>query len=219
MTDGIRAEVELGDPSNCTIAAATQDGLDVQSVSRCLDPDEGTVTMQFTADADAAVDPEADADVDVDTEEVFTYGDTSVHRVTRDREQRCLCERVEQHGTPIENVRTESESVLLTFYARDVETLRAILRDVASAFDDVSLRRIVRSGGPDASRDLVLVDRASLTDRQREVLETAHRMGYFARGKGANATEVAAELGINGATFAEHLAVAQSKLMDELLAE
>ncbi|WP_380680446.1 helix-turn-helix domain-containing protein [Salinigranum sp. GCM10025319] len=216
MTDGIRAEVELGNPAHCTIAAVARDGLDVRSVSRCHDPDEGEVTMQFTVTTDADTHP---GNADVDVEEVFAYGDTSVRRVTRDREERCLCERVERHGTPIENVRTEAESVLLTFYARDVETLRAILRDVASAFDDVSLRRIVRSGGPDASRDLVLVDRASLTDRQREVLETAHRMDYFARGEGANATEVAAELGINGATFAEHLAVAQAKLMDELLAE
>ncbi|MEF8843240.1 MAG: helix-turn-helix domain-containing protein [Haloarculaceae archaeon] len=70
-------------------------------------------------------------------------------------------------------------------------------------------------GGTDA--DPTLVDRGRLTDRQREVLRTAYRMGYFEYPRSANATEVAETLGIGLSTLAEHLAAAQAKLLDELL--
>jgi hypothetical protein len=63
----------------------------------------------------------------------------------------------------------------------------------------------------------VFVDRAALTDRQREVVTTAHQLGYFERPRDANATEVAEHLDISRATFAEHLAAAQSKLLDAVL--
>jgi predicted DNA binding protein len=56
-----------------------------------------------------------------------------------------------------------------------------------------------------------------LTDRQREVLRTAHEMGYFEYPRGANAGEVATALDIEPSTFTEHLNAAQSKLLDELL--
>jgi hypothetical protein len=49
------------------------------------------------------------------------------------------------------------------------------------------------------------------------VLETAHRMGYFDHPKGADAGDVADELGISRSTLAEHLSTAQSKLFDAIL--
>ncbi|MFW6000412.1 MAG: helix-turn-helix domain-containing protein, partial [Halorubrum sp.] len=58
-----------------------------------------------------------------------------------------------------------------------------------------------------------------LTDRQCEVLRTAYRMGYFERPRDANASEVADALDISPSTFAEHLATAQRKLLEEALAE
>jgi predicted DNA binding protein len=58
---------------------------------------------------------------------------------------------------------------------------------------------------------------ACLTDRQPEVLETAYGTGYFEYPRGANASEVAGEPGIETSTLAEHLAAAQSKLLAELL--
>lgn len=63
-----------------------------------------------------------------------------------------------------------------------------------------------------APEDGVLVDRRRLTARQREVLETAHERGYFARPREANATAVAAALGVAPSAFREHLVVAGPKL-------
>ncbi|MFC7194592.1 helix-turn-helix domain-containing protein [Halosimplex aquaticum] len=84
------------------------------------------------------------------------------------------------------------------------------------AYGSVRIDRIARTGD-DGDEDLVTVDRGRLTDRQREVLETAMDMGYFRRPRSANATEVAAELDISPSTFAEHLASAQSKVLASLL--
>ncbi|WP_455429089.1 helix-turn-helix domain-containing protein [Haloarcula regularis] len=63
----------------------------------------------------------------------------------------------------------------------------------------------------------MLVDRGQLTDRQREVLETAVEMGYFEYPKGANAGEVAEALDITVSTFAEHLAAAETKLLGSIV--
>lgn len=65
----------------------------------------------------------------------------------------------------------------------------------------------------------VSVDRGKLTDRQLEVLETAHAMGYYQYPRGANASEVAEALDICPSTLAEHLAAAQTKLLDDVLAD
>ena len=64
----------------------------------------------------------------------------------------------------------------------------------------------------------MFVDRGRLTDRQREVLQTAYDMGYFDHPKRANASEVAAALDISPSTFTEHLAVAQQKILEAILA-
>ena len=63
----------------------------------------------------------------------------------------------------------------------------------------------------------MFVNRGKLTDRQREVLQTAYKMGYFERPKRANATEIAAELDISQSTFTEHLVTAQRKILEDVL--
>lgn len=99
---------------------------------------------------------------------------------------------------------------------------------VAAAAADAGTRidRIDRaSGGRDGvvteefaiDADAVIVDRSALTERQRRVLGRAHELDYFEYPKGANAGEVAEDLGIARSTFTEHLAAAQSKLYDAIL--
>lgn len=64
--------------------------------------------------------------------------------------------------------------------------------------------------GPSAPLD-------SLTDRQREVVRTAHELGYFEVPRSATPEDVAAELDIDPSTAGEHLRRAQANLMDHLL--
>jgi hypothetical protein len=207
---GVRAEVEITDPSACRIVGAS-DGLGrIQRVTRSSVPSDGETTVEFTARGDHGV---------ADVEEVFHHGDETVYRFARDASETpaCACEHVETHGPPVRHLKADDGSLVLSFLAGDVATVRAVVVDLREEFSGVSLRRLTRSAGPDDDEDLVVLDRARLTDRQREVLQTAHEMGYFEHPRSANATEVAGSLDINRSTFAEHLASAQSKLLDAIL--
>lgn len=58
-----------------------------------------------------------------------------------------------------------------------------------------------------------------LTDRQLQALRTAHARGYFEWPRDVRADDVAADLDISTATFAQHLRVAERKLLDTLFGE
>jgi len=58
------------------------------------------------------------------------------------------------------------------------------------------------------------VDR--LTDRQREVLEAAHRAGYFNWPRDSSAEEVADALDISSPTLLHHLRQAQKRIVDDV---
>ncbi len=118
---------------------------------------------------------------------------------------------------PVVDVRSRGSSLYLTFHAPDMASLQSIIGELQSQCSNLDVQRLLRSQQDGGDRNLVFVDRSALTDRQREVLETAHRMGYFDHPKQANAGEVAEELEITGTTFAEHIAAAQTKLLDAIL--
>lgn len=52
-----------------------------------------------------------------------------------------------------------------------------------------------------------------LTDRQREVLQTAFEMGYYEWPRDCTAQDVADELGITSTTFSEHVFAAERKVL------
>ncbi|MFB6153410.1 MAG: helix-turn-helix domain-containing protein [Halodesulfurarchaeum sp.] len=213
MPTGIRAELSFDAVAACRIASITgRHDIETQSISRSLAPDSGRVTEEFTVDAEVPI-------PDEDLEEVFSYGDQSVYRFQRERDGPCPCHDVEQFGSPVVDVRTEGETLHLAVHVEDIDTLQEVVRHVRDRYPEVSVDRLVESKPEGETEDLVLVDRGDLTRRQREVLETAHRLGYFDHPKGANAGEVADELGITTSTFTEHLAAAQSKLLSAILAE
>ena len=57
----------------------------------------------------------------------------------------------------------------------------------------------------------------ALTDRQHEVLQVAYELGYYDVPRGSSTTEVAAELGVDDSTVAEHLQRAERNLLETLL--
>jgi predicted DNA binding protein len=214
MTGGIRAEVSIDGPADCPIATVSgAAGEASYTVSKSVPPGEAdTVTEEFVVN-DGTVLPELEEDVD----EVFSYGDQQVYRFTRERGIGCPCEQVEQFDCPIVDVYTRDGVLNVAFHAPDMETLSDALSAIRGAYPGVTVRRLLRSDTDREENDLVFVDRGKLTERQREVLETAHDMGYFDHPKGANAGEVATALDITSSTFSEHLAAAQRKLLEDLL--
>lgn len=218
MSSGIRAELSIDSPGNCPIAAVSEEtGTASYSVSKSVAPgDEDTMTEEFVLDAQ--VEPKLDGDSDLnDPETVFSYGEKQVFRFSRERGTGCPCEQIEQFHCPVIDVHTRDGTLFLAFHAPDMERLSDTLSALRDHYPGVSVQRLLRSRVNHEESDLVFVDRSMLTERQREVLETANEMGYFDHPKGANAGEVADALDISTSTFSEHLAASQRKLMDALL--
>jgi len=212
---GIRAELCVDADGSCPVASAAADAdASTLSVSRSVAPeDDETVTEEFMLD-----DATAEAtDIDDQLSPVFSYGSQTVYRFTRSRGSGCPCECVEQFDCPVVDVHTRDGMLYLVFHAADMSELQGVITTLREQYPEVDIRRLLRSEGNPSDHDLVFVDRGRLTERQREVLETAHRMGYFERPKGANAGDVADELDITRSTFTEHLAAAQTKLLDAIL--
>jgi len=216
MGSGIRAELKVDADGSCPVTnAATEAGVPTFSVSKGVGPEASSrVTEEFMLeDADDGTTPDAETPV----ESVFTYGSKTVYRFSRSRGRGCPCEHVEAFDCPVVDVHTRDGWLYLVFHAADMSELRGVITTLREEYPAVDIRRLLRSRGDPSDHDLVFVDRGRLTDRQREVLERAHEMGYFERPKGANAGEVAAALDISRSTFSEHLGAAQSKLLDAIL--
>ncbi|RQG98563.1 helix-turn-helix domain-containing protein [Natrarchaeobius oligotrophus] len=216
MPSGIRAEIKIDDPPDCVVTRVAEEaGGRIHSLSKSTNPTEcERVTEEFVLEADEYPD---EFDLDVDLSPVFSYGSGSVYRFSRELGRGCPCETIERFDSPVVDVRAQGTSLYLTFHAADMEGLQAIIGELRDAYANLDVKRLLQSEQEHTDGNLVFVDRSTLTDRQREVLETAHRMGYFEHPKQANAGEVASELGITGTTFTEHLAAAQSKLLDAIL--
>lgn len=145
--------------------------------------------------------------------EVFSYGSETVLRFSREKGRGCACECVESFGFPVVDTHTQDGDLFLSFHVPDKETLKRVVEGLGERYPEVEVRRLVRSDTESDGDDLVLVDRSELTEKQVEALRTAHEMGYFEHPKGANAGEVAEELGVATSTFTEHLSVAQRKVL------
>ncbi|WP_338741182.1 helix-turn-helix domain-containing protein [Haloplanus salilacus] len=213
MPGGVRAELAIHGPENCPLATLSErTGASVTDVT-WAEAGDG-VAEEFRIPSDADIDVLADADADA----VVDIGEERVYRFDRDAEATCPCDVVESLGSPLADVRLRDGTLRLTLHPKSVERLRTVVAALNDAADTVELRYLVHTGdGDDADRSVV--DWSHLTDRQREVLRTAHEMGYFEYPRRANATAVADELDIGLSTFTEHLTAAQGALLDELLPE
>ncbi len=214
MSSGIRAELLVDADGSCPVTRAVQvAGTPTLSISRgCGGAESDRSTVEFMLDSSADV-----SGIDADLEEVFDYGSKTVYRAFRERGARCPCSDIERFDCPLVDAHTHDGQLYLVFHAVGMDQLRDVISTLQERYSTVDVRRLLRSRDDPDEHELVFVDRGSLTDRQREVLETAHGMGYFEHPKRANAGEVAETLGISPSTFSEHLSAAQSKLMDALL--
>ncbi|TYT61176.1 helix-turn-helix domain-containing protein [Natrialba swarupiae] len=213
---GFRATVAVSDPESCPVAgvtATTEEPAESVTWTRAGGENDDRVVEEFTLPTDN--DPSPD-DVETDLTPVQANEHETVYRFERERDVGCACEVVEESGTPVSSVSARDGAVLLSFRTLELEELAGIVDGLRERFEGVLVEELTEDPSGE-SVDPVVVDRGALTDRQREILETAHEMGYFEYPKGANATDVAAELGVARSTFTEHLAAAQTKLMDGFL--
>lgn len=218
---GIRAEVRIDSPPECLVAAASQaTGTESTSVSWTGSTEEdGEVVEEFLLESwTGDQPPEIDGPTE-DLEVSFRYDSMTAMRFHRSVDRTCPCEFIEQFGSPVREVFARDGSLVVVFHVPSIERLQDILAGLKETWSDISVDRLLRSDGARDVKKMVLVDRGELTERQREVLLTAHEMGYFDYPKRANAGEVADALDINPTTFSEHLSAAQRKLFDAIVSD
>lgn len=92
------------------------------------------------------------------------------------------------------------------------EALSREVADIQSAGGNVVLRRIGDYNGPSSVLD-------SLTDRQREVLETARDIGYYEVPRRTTIDAIADRLNIDSSTASEHLQRAERHLVEAVLSD
>ncbi|WP_435129966.1 helix-turn-helix domain-containing protein [Halobaculum sp. D14] len=237
MASGIRATVSFAAPDGCPIAAAsTRTASPITQVSTSVsDPDAPCSVTEFIAETDSVDGSGADG------EPVFSYGAANLFRTTHDGGDaddaedadddayddaggddsdaggRCPCECLGAFGCPVHRYVAEDGDLTLVFHASDFQQLQAVMDELRDRFPSVDVQRLLQPPLEGSPEERVFVNRGRLTDRQREVLEAAYERGYFERPKGANATEIAADLGISQSTFTEHLVAAQRKLLEDVL--
>ncbi|MFC6616215.1 helix-turn-helix domain-containing protein [Halopenitus salinus] len=88
--------------------------------------------------------------------------------------------------------------------------LKAMIADLQAAGQNVTLEQLrdyrIRESPLDA-----------LTNRQQEVLDVAYELGYYDVPRTSSTEEIAAELGVDDSTVAEHLQRAEHNLLEFLL--
>ncbi|WP_167768600.1 helix-turn-helix domain-containing protein [Haloarcula amylovorans] len=205
---GLVVEFAVGTPGRCPVAKASdRSGERVTDVARTSLRGDGVITEEFRLPAHASVE-EAIPGIDV----VATTDSETIYRFERDPASDCVCEIIERIAGPATDIRAEDGTLFVTVVVEELATVRTVVERLRAAFDGVNVRRLTTVG--DADDDGGSFSGKRLTDRQRDVVQTAYEMGYFEYPKGANAGEVADTLGINRSTFAEHVAAAIGKLFD-----
>ena len=203
---GLRARLVAHDPPGCPVADLLPDGVVATDV-RVTALDSVTVE-QFRTDRPIPADP------------VFAADGRYVYRRRVATREDCPYRTVEALGYPVTDatVRTNPDRLQVSIHFPSVDPLGDVVAALEATDATVTLDRLTQSGS-DRRADPVVIDRERLTDRQREVLRTARRMGYFAYPREASADDVADAVGIARSTFAEHLAAAQRRVIGALVEE
>lgn len=209
----VRTELVVGSPIGCPVArASAESGRLACRVSRSTGPTDDRIVGEFELQDD-----ETGAGFELhDCNRVFQTETGNVYQFEDDQSAPCACQTVESLDIPLSSVTARDGDLHLTFHADGVQTVREVVAELREQFDTVTVRHLRYSEGERRAENVV-VDRGRLTDRQLEVLETAHCLGYFEHPRGATGEEIADVLDIAPSTFAEHLAAAQGKLMDDVL--
>jgi len=90
------------------------------------------------------------------------------------------------------------------------DTIRDVISEYVESGVSPDLRKLGEYSGPDRPME-------KLTDRQREIVQLAYEKGYYEVPRSASTEDIAAELGIDPSTVAEHLQRAERNLLTQHL--
>lgn len=206
MSEGVHARVAVEPNDGCPLECVG----DEHAVTRLVPArgDDATPQVMVRADADDLADV-ASVEPVVETERRV------VCRLTGDHDcgDRCLARGFEFLPVQPYAVRWGDDRLRLQIAAAD----RDEVRDTVTAFHDAGFAaELVSAATADASdpATLAVLDLTVLTERQREAARVAVEHRYF-DADGADADEVAAELGISKATLSDHLRAVRAELGEQ----
>ncbi|SNZ06661.1 hypothetical protein SAMN06269185_1245 [Natronoarchaeum philippinense] len=128
----------------------------------------------------------------------------------------CICPVFADHRCVPRVERAVDGAVVVRLSVPDRETLRSVVADLRDRGAGVELERL--NAGADAEgAQTVELDAGEITDKQREAIRVADRLGYYDTPREADLGEVAAELGISRSAASQRLNGAASTLVLELI--
>lgn len=209
-------ELEFASRADDAVAAQLADSVDGSLVVESVVPAAGDSAVAYVTLEDGEVDRLLQiAEESVLVEGVRRIGDPEGSRrfeltlTTRPIEVRLL----DRGARPIETVAdgTEARLVVQVPESNDVGSVIEFVTDELGEVELQARRQLEETGD--------ILDRAAgahLTDRQREVMETAYYAGYFDWPRGSTAEDIADSLGVSSATIHHHLREAQRKLVESV---
>ncbi|MDR5674081.1 helix-turn-helix domain-containing protein [Halalkaliarchaeum sp. AArc-GB] len=133
----------------------------------------------------------------------------------REENASCLCDTFQRFDCVPKYTGVSDGWLHVTTHISDRNGIRPLVTELKSTVESVAVDRLVVSE-PGNCGDLVLFDRSTLTEKQREAVEVAVERGYFKSGADVHLEEIAGELDISKSALSERLRTAQSKLVTDL---
>lgn len=113
-------------------------------------------------------------------------------------------------------VEVRKESMLIETYVEDRDQAFALMKGLDGARGRAELQRITRNHDGGFAKHMSEVDLSSLTEKQRQALDTAVSRGYFESPRQATLEELAADFNISKQAFAQRLSAAERKVMQQV---
>lgn len=206
-------EVELGferpGPYFLELAAESDAALELEGV---VEDAEGSVAQFFAVDVAPGEVATAAESLGGSLTVVKRFETCGVVRVQPDRPS--VAALVAHHGGVLQAASADGTGGRASIELPMGADVRTVVETVADAHPETELlAQRVRERTSAAGMEFRDTFAESLTDRQREVLETAYHAGFFDWPRGSSAEEVATLLGVTPPTFHEHVRRAEEKLL------
>lgn len=144
----------------------------------------------------------------------------SVHTATMT--DTCACSWACRTGVIPATLSVEDGSLVIGAYVSDRDRLRRIVDFLRAHVEEWRLRRLTtpeRNQALDGDVGQEAFAGVPVTDKQREAVEAAVEMGYYAEPREATLDDLANKLGVSSSALSQRLNAVESKLVESLAAE
>lgn len=130
----------------------------------------------------------------------------------------CVAKPLGDYGGDLKTIHAANGESQITAHLSRNADVRTVLEALQSRHPDIELLARREEERPAVTtQEVTTAIENSLTDRQREALQTAFIGGFFDWPRGSSGEDIAAVMGINQSTFLQHLRAAERKLLTVLL--